>query len=100
MTRIGFSVPPLLTADRTKFEICSRLVQERNRQDFKFGPQNHPLETWLAILTEEVGEFAQAILHKRFGGDKAAGLEEEVVQIGAVAMAILEYLAKHPEEKQ
>ncbi|SEB15903.1 hypothetical protein SAMN05421743_12160 [Thalassobacillus cyri] len=37
------------------------LNKERRRQDKKWGVQRHPYPYWLAILTEEVGEVAQAI---------------------------------------
>lgn len=33
--------------------------QERKRQDAKWGKQTHSLLHWLAILTEEHGEFAK-----------------------------------------
>lgn len=38
---------------------------ERKRQDDKFGEQNHGDLYWLAILLEEVGEAAQAIIQER-----------------------------------
>lgn len=67
-----------------------RVLAERAEQDGKWGEQNHDDEWWLAILTEEVGELAQAILHKRFGGSKGAYLDEELVQVAAVALAWIE----------
>lgn len=68
------------------------VLTERIRQDDKWGEQNHDPFTYLAILTEEVGELAQAALHTRFGGNKASGLREEAVQVAAVALAIVECL--------
>lgn len=35
---------------------------ERYRQNIKWGPQHHDIQTWLTILMEEVGEAAQAAL--------------------------------------
>lgn len=59
------------------------LIQiERNAQDEKWGPQHHSDEKWLAILMEEVGEAAKAILEK-----DEASLFTGVVQIGAVLEA-------------
>ena len=55
---------------------------ERIRQDKKWGEQNHRDSTWLAILVEEVGEAAKAILEK--DGDD---LEKEIIQVAAVAVA-------------
>lgn len=66
------------------------ILAERQRQDNKWGEQNHDPFTYLTILTEEVGELAQCALHLRYGGGKAAGLREEAVQVAAVAMAIVE----------
>ena len=57
------------------------LVQaERKRQDEKWREQNHNDEKWLAILVEEVGELAQAILK---GGKTTLG---ELVQTAAVGV--------------
>lgn len=66
------------------------VLQERIRQDVKWGEQNHDLFTWTTILGEEFGEFCQAALHLKFGGKAAQGLREEAVQQAAVALAIVE----------
>jgi len=68
------------------------VLAERRRQDSKWGEQNHLDLTWLAILTEEVGETAQEILTNQFGavGNGHGDLREEVVQVVAVALAWLE----------
>lgn len=68
------------------------VLRERARQDAKWGEQNHDPITYLVILTEEVGELAQAALHARFGGSKASGLREEAIHTAAVALAIVECL--------
>lgn len=69
------------------------VLDERERQDDKWGVQNHDPVWWLAILTEEVGEVAQAALKLRFGGDfeeRLRHLREECVQVAAVATAMVE----------
>ena len=66
------------------------VLKERAAQDAKWGEQNHEPEIWLAILTEEVGELAQAILERRFGGPAGAALLVEAVQVAAVGLAIVE----------
>jgi NTP pyrophosphatase (non-canonical NTP hydrolase) len=71
--------------------ILEEIRQERARQKARWGVQAHDLMTWNAILTEEMGEFSRAVLHERFGGPAADDLEKELVQIAAVAVAILEY---------
>lgn len=73
-------------------QAATDVLAERQRQDAKWGEQNHDPFTYLTILTEEVGEFSQAALHARFGGPAAAGLREEAVQMAAVALAIVECL--------
>lgn len=67
---------------------------ERERQDKKWGEQNHDDYRWLAILTEEVGELAQAILHDEFGGSHAGTTQTELVQVAAVAVQWLECMER------
>jgi NTP pyrophosphatase (non-canonical NTP hydrolase) len=66
------------------------IVKERRNQDKKWGEQNHDDYTWHAILTEEIGEVSQAILHDRFGGAAAGTVRAELVQVAAVALAWIE----------
>ena len=74
---------------------ATRLVlAERERQDAKWGEQNHADEWWLAILTEEVGELSEAILHARFGGPAAENVEEELVHVAAVAFQWIESMQR------
>lgn len=70
------------------------IVQERVRQHLKWGQQDHDDKTWLAILTEEVGELAQAILHDKSGGPAAGTARDELVQVAAVAVQWLECMAR------
>lgn len=79
------------------------ILEERARQNQKWGEQNHDPITWSAILTEEAGEFAEAALHQHFGGPAAKGLRDEAVHVAAVALQIIEYLdrtAAKAEEEQ
>lgn len=68
------------------------VMAERALQDAKWGVQDHDPFVWSAILSEECGEFAQAALHKRFGGPCSQNLRIEAIQVAAVAVAIIEYL--------
>lgn len=68
--------------------------EERQRQDAKWGEQNHDDYRWLAILTEEVGELAQAMLHSQFGGEHAGTERTELVQVAAVAVQWLECMGR------
>jgi len=71
-------------------------------QDHKWGEQNHDPAVWLAILAEEVGELAQAILADRFdrGHDikmhdsRYESMEKEAIQVAAVAAQFIEFLAR------
>lgn len=74
--------------------VFSDVFAERARQEAKWGEQNHDPITYLAILTEEVGELAQAALHARFGGPEAGNMRAEAVQVAAVAVAIVECLER------
>lgn len=73
------------------------VAKERDRQDAKWGEQNHPLEWWLAILMEEVGELSEALLETHFdnGTDARerggiANIRKEAVQSAAVLVAMIE----------
>ena len=79
-----------MDARRARDEATLAIRQERGRQDKKWGEQNHHMYLWLAILMEEVGEFSQALLHRAFGGEHADDCEKELLQVAAVATAMLE----------
>ena len=79
------------------------VARERERQDEKWGEQNHDQYLWLAILGEEVGEACQAALNIEF--ESYEGLEQnrvrvekyrdELIQVAAVAVAIVECLDRN-----
>jgi NTP pyrophosphatase (non-canonical NTP hydrolase) len=63
---------------------------ERDRQMAKWGIQTHSMYKWLAILTEEVGEFAEPTL-----GTSRDALRGEAIQVAAVALAIVEFIDRY-----
>ena len=64
---------------------------ERLRQLKKWGPQHHDLPTWIAILSEEVGELSAEVLKSRFDGVVTReAIVAEAVQVAAVALAIVQ----------
>ena len=78
-------------------DALAAVVAERHRQDEKWGEQNHDPAVWLAILTEEVGELAEAVLYDYSGGDErnhthSESMRAEAVQVAAVAVQFVEYL--------
>lgn len=81
-TLIGNSNPEI------RHSIRMSVADEQNAQDKKWGA-NRLLDdgTWLKILVEEVGEAATASLE-----NDHENLEEELVQVAAVANAWLECL--------
>lgn len=75
--------------------VLTDVANERDAQDCWFGEQNHEPEVWLAILTEEVGEVARAMLAARFPQfqhGKHGTMRDEAVQVAAVAVALCECL--------
>ena len=88
-----------ISADPHDIEIQSRVLeavlQERQRQDLKFGPNNnHSPERWIVILAEEFGETSNALLEQHMDD-----YFEEMIQVAAVAFAACEcYLRNLPRE--
>jgi len=76
--------------------VLREVRHERRRQDAKWGDQSgNPDLVWSAVLTEETGEVAQAILKTQFeGGKTIADVREELVQVAAVAVAHVEAIDK------
>jgi hypothetical protein len=78
--------------------ILQDVMDERLRQDAKWGEQNHDDPVWAAILGEEVGEACKATLERAFGWDGGIDttstpselLRAELVQVAAVAVAWIE----------
>ena len=87
-------------------QVLLQVKKERERQTQLWGKQSYknPLY-WLGILTEEVGEFAQAANEtvldnakkKHLGG--ADNMVKELIQIAAVAVAAAEDILEQKENK-
>ena len=77
-------------AYRAAAKAIEDILAERGRQDGKWGQQNHDAGIWALILLEEIGEWAQAELHNKFSGEEAGRQNNELIQVAAVAMAMLE----------
>jgi len=75
--------------------VISLVRTERINQNHKWGVQNHDNYRWLAILSEEVGEVSQAILHDEFGGKAAGTVKAELIQTAAVAFQWIECLVRN-----
>jgi len=73
-----------------KQNIINLILSERQKQDDKWGEQNHDIYKWLAILGEEVGEVNKAALEGKYNE-----VIDELIQIGAVAVAMIESLDRN-----
>ena len=73
-----------------KSEIIEFFLNERSKQDSKWGEQNHDIFKWLAILGEEVGEINKAALENRYDE-----IINELIQTGAVVIAMIESLERN-----
>lgn len=78
----------------TNFErVMGQIKQERERQNEKWGDQDHTDEMWLAILIEEVGEVAKELVQTRQKGSSDAYLmKKELIHAVAVGVQWLEKL--------
>lgn len=96
-------------------EVLEQVAAERDRQDAKFGQQNHHPYKWLTILQEEMGEAAreaceadckrregpnpentEMVLRRRGERDEhLANLRKELIETAAVAVAIVEGLDRN-----
>ena len=73
-------------SDLYRPNVVQDVLDERERQDRRWGVSRnlHP-SLWLAVLSEEMGEMAEAILK----GDRD-NYRRELVQVAAVALAALQ----------
>lgn len=85
-----------MSQEKDKWE--KEIQSERDMQDRRFGEQNWDPIKWMCILTEELGETAQAAndAYDWKGGtwqyEKLGRYRAELIQTAAVAKAMLEAL--------
>lgn len=69
-------------------DVLLEVLEERHRQDQKWGEQNHAPGPWMLILAEEVGEVARAALANIFAeANDAQSVRRELIEVAAVAVA-------------
>lgn len=90
----------------SKIKLVLKEVEfERERQDQKWGEQNHDPFAYLAILGEEVGEANKAAIEARvwraadWDVTKLTDYRNELVQVAAVAVAAIECLDRETWHK-
>jgi NTP pyrophosphatase (non-canonical NTP hydrolase) len=75
---------------KIRFKILKEIYEERKRQLNIWGEQYHRPADYLMILGEEVGEVNRAALEAHFHGSSLKKYREELIQVAAVAMAMIE----------
>lgn len=78
--------------------ILEEIRKERERQDKKWGVQNHSPIVWDSILGEEAGEVSKAALESHFnhmGDNRLEDYREELIQTAAVCVAAIECLDRN-----
>lgn len=84
--------------------VLEEVDAERQRQDEKWGEQNHVPVEWIAVLGEEFGEVCQDALKYHFGDKELLGdkylrqYRQELIQVAAVAVAMVECLDRRKWE--
>ncbi len=86
----GWKLRPI---GQEQYDAIGDVILERIRQDEKWGEQNHPEAMWLAILSEEFGEVAKAMLDADF-----VSVRSELAQVAAVCVAWLEMYLRQAEK--
>jgi len=66
------------------------IINERIRQLIMWGETEHDLPTWATILGEEYGEVCSSVLQERFDELPLDDLRHELVQLAAVALAMIQ----------
>jgi NTP pyrophosphatase (non-canonical NTP hydrolase) len=74
--------------------VLGEVWSERQRQDDKWGQQNHNAFVWTTILTEEVGEVAKEALDDN---NQKKKMRAELLQVAAVAVAAVECIDRMGE---
>ena len=72
-----------------QLRIMRDIAAERQRQDAKWGEQNHSDAVWSAILGEKYGEVCKALLD-----EPEENLIKELTQVAAVAVSWLEAIER------
>ncbi len=78
--------------------IFEEIKQELERQNKKWGEQNHKPIEWCAILGEEIGEVQKAALETHFGFEGKTHYDEyrkELIQVAAVTVQMIASLDRN-----
>jgi hypothetical protein len=82
-----------------EYWIFEKILNERKRQDKKWGKQNHHPLSWLAILTEEIGEANKEIVEYIYSNEidkfRLQYYEIELIHSAAVIIAAINSLRRN-----
>ena len=82
-------------------KVLAEINAERDRQEAKWGRQDHTPEVWLSILGEEFGEVCKAVCEASFPGYETTGdwsqYRKELIHVAAVAAAMAECFDRREE---
>jgi len=90
----------------TRTRALNMVDEERERQEAKWGEQNHKPQYWVGILGEEYGEYCQAVNETVFdngpderkkGGHK--NMITELTHVAAVAVNAIECLLREHDKQ-
>lgn len=87
-----------MSPSELQVSVLHRIITERQRQDQKWGLQNHSPAWWMVILMEEVGEAARAVFEVGEQGKVGQSYADEMTQVAAVAVAALENYLRDAEK--
>jgi len=80
-------------------DIFNKVLEERQRQNDKYGDRDQHPCVWMTILTEELGEVAKEICDAGFDHEKLdSNYETELIQMISVGVAMLENYYKYKEK--
>jgi len=90
----------------TRITALTLVDAERDRQEAKWGEQNHAPQFWTDILGEEYGEYCQAVNETVFDNGATARLKggtvnmiKELSHVAAVAVGAIERLLRQEGER-
>ena len=86
---------------KSRQKIFCEIQEERERQNEKWGIQNHHPMEWFAILSEETGAVAKEIVELTFSENedvikkRLENYRTELIQVSAVAVQMIECLDRN-----
>lgn len=93
----------ILRGDEHRQKVLNEINAERDRQEAKWGRQDHQPERWLSILGEEFGEVCKAVCEASFPGYETSGdwsqYRTELIHVAAVAAAMAECFDRREEAR-